>query len=148
MKTDRLSRLAVTIATLCLATAANAVTLNVGLTDSLAVGDVIHGIQAGGQTDRDVTMVNNLITLAPGATGSFLSDPGDTYMRSANVFGSLPVATATGAQGASGIGDGSTFLTIVLPSTFSYLVAAYDGSNGGVQVWAIGGRVSGTSIDI
>src|ERR1051325_3639564 len=151
MKTDRLKKLAVTVAGVCCAvSAANAITLNVGLTDPLAVGDVIHGVQGNnGQVNRDVMMVNNLLTVAVGTTSTTVpGDVGDIYMRSANNFGPLPAATDTGAVFASGIADGSTFLGITLGSSYRYLVAAYDGPNGGIQVWNIGGIAAGTTIDI
>lgn len=128
---------------------AGAISLNVGLTGSYIVGDVIHGIQAGGQVDRDVTMVNNLITVAlNNHNATFASDPGDTYQRSGNSFSPLPTATATGAQFASGIADGASTLTLDLSTlgSFTYLVAAYDGPNGGVEVWDIAGLTG--SIDI
>jgi hypothetical protein len=120
------------------------------LTDSLSVGDVIHGVQGNnGQVNRDVMMVNNLLTVPIGTTSTTVpGDVGDIYMRSANNFGPLPTAVATGALNASGIADGSTYLSITLSSSFAYLVAAYDGPNGGIQVWSIGGLASGTTIDI
>src|SRR5512143_1808095 len=109
MKTDRISKLAVALACACLAaSAARAITLDVGLTDSLAVGDVINGIQAGGQVNRDVIMVNNLLTVPLGGSSTTIAgDLGDLYQRSLNNFGPLPTAVAGGAQFASGIGDGS-----------------------------------------
>src|SRR4029079_9851476 len=89
------------------------------------------------------------LTVAVGTTSTTVpGDLGDIYMRSANNFGSLTTAGATGAANASGIADGSPFLSITLSSSFAYLVAAYDGPNGGIQVWSLGGLASGTTIDI
>jgi hypothetical protein len=125
----------------------------VGLTGINIVGDVINGIQAGGQVDRDVTMVNNLITVAlNNHNAHFGSDPGDTYQRSGNTFSPLPTAIATGAKSGSGTGDipdnGQASLTLDLSTlgTFTYLVAAYDGPNGGVEVWDIAGLTGTISI--
>ena len=53
----------------------------------------------------------------------------------------LPQATATGGVPVTGIVDGSTPISIDLSQygTFQYLVAAYDGPNGGVAVFNIAG---------
>lgn len=150
MKTATISKLALALAIAGFAVSgARGVTLNVGLSDSLAIGDVIHGIQAGGQVDRDVTMVNNLLTVALNTQSSSLAgDVGDLYQRTANVFSPLPAATATGNTFATGIADGGVLLDITLTSSFRYLVAAYDGPNGGVEVWDIAGLAAGTTISI
>ena len=150
MKTYGVSKFVVVAACACfLVNGARGVVLDVGLTDPLAIGDVIHGIQAGGQEARDVIMVNNLITLAPGtSSSSFVGDVGDLYQRSLNVFSPLPAATAVGAVSASGIVDGAALLDITLSGSFRYLVAAYDGPNGGVEIWDIASLGSGTTIQI
>jgi hypothetical protein len=150
MKTEKISKLALAVAIACFAVSgARGVTLNVGLSDSLAIGDVINGIQPGGQEARDVIMVNNLLTVALNTQSSTLpGDVGDLYQRSGNVFSPLPAATATGAVSASGIADGAVLLDITLTSSFRYLVAAYDGPNGGVEVWDIAGIASGSTISI
>jgi hypothetical protein len=94
-------------------------------------------------------MVNNLLTVGLGLqNNAIVGDVGDNYQRSLNNFGSLPAATATGNILASGIGDGTALLDITLTSSFQYLVAAYDGPNGGVEVWNIAGIASGTTISI
>ena len=140
------------------ATASNAVTitLNVGLTDPYALGDVIGGIQAGGQANRDALMINNLLTVSLAASSTTISgDLGDLYQRTANVFSPLPAATATGAVVAAaadlsfGTGtfpNGSVFLT--LSGTYQYLVAAYDGQNAGAEIYDISGIASGTIIEL
>ena len=131
----------------------SAITLNVGLVDPYAIGDVVHGLQGGGgQVARDVTMINNLLTVAPG-TAAPIGNSGpppstSTYYRTANLFGSLPTAAAAGAQFASGIANGPTYLDITLSSSFTYLLAAYDGPNGGVQVWNIASFAPGTTLSI
>lgn len=125
--------------------------LNVGLTDSHAIGDVINGIQAGGQANRDVTMVNNLLTVTLDTQSStIVGDLGDIYQRSANNFSPLPAATTSGNVMASGIAGGGATLTIDLSlyGSFRYLVAAYDGPNGGVEVWDIADILSTDSIVI
>ncbi len=150
MKMRQLTKWVGAIACTCFAViSARAITLDVGLTDPLALGDVIHGIQAGGQVNRDVIMVNNLLTLAPGTqSSSIVGDVGDLYQRSLNFPGALPAATGVGAVIASGITDGSALLSITLAGSFQYLVAAYDGPNGGVEIWNIGGLAPGTTIEI
>jgi VPDSG-CTERM motif len=101
------------------------------------VGTVVPGLQGqgGGQAVRDAAMTNTLIGMAVGAqpAGSPL------YSRSFNSFGSLPPATATGAVAVTGLsgGTGNVFINLNVTGTFQYLVAAYDGPNGGVAVWNI-----------
>ena len=123
----------------------SAITLDVGLGDPLALGDVIHGIQAGGQVNRDVIMVNNLLSVGLGSSSIINSR---LYERSVNVFNPLPAAVATGAQFASGIADGAVYLDITLTDSFRYLLAAYDGPRGGVEIWDIASLASGTTISI
>jgi hypothetical protein len=52
-----------------------------------------------------------------------------------------PLATATGAVPVGGFSGGTGSVTINLSQygTFQYLVAAYDGPNGGAAVWNIAG---------
>jgi len=103
------------------------------------VGTVVPGLQgqSGGQAVRDAAMTNTLIGMAVGAqpAGSPL------YSRSFNSFGSLPPATTNGAVAVTGLsgGTGNVFINLNVVGTFQYLVAAYDGPNGGVAVWNISG---------
>jgi hypothetical protein len=119
---------------------------------ALSVGTIINGTQAGGQVDRDVDMTNNLRTLGLGAFNSSFGD-GNEYHRSL-VPASLPVATAVGAiaTSAGGLAFGTNIsgaiVSITLGSTFQYLVAAYDGPNGGVMVYNIASLPVGTVIQI
>jgi hypothetical protein len=110
------------------------------------LGTVIPGLlgQSGGQAVRDALMTNNLIPMALGTHSG--ANPGTQahpfYSRSLNAFSPLPTATTTGSVIASGLGSGSgTSVSIDLSQTgtFTYLVAAYDGPNGGVAVWDIAG---------
>jgi hypothetical protein len=103
------------------------------------VGTVVPGLQGqgGGQAVRDAAMTNTLIGMALGA-----QPPGSPlYSRSFNSFGSLPPATITGAVLGTnlGSGTGNVFIDLSVTGTFQYLVAAYDGPNGGVAVWDISG---------
>ena len=103
------------------------------------LGTVIPGLQGnGGQAARDAAMTNQLI---PMGLGAWTTISGSRISRSFNSFGSLPPATKTGAVAVSGLGGGTGNVTINLSvvGTFTYLVAAYDGPNGGVAVWNIAG---------
>lgn len=139
-----------------MAGSANAIVIDVGVGDAHAVGDVAPPISAQGgygQVDRDVAMVNELITVALNTTvkKTFSGNGSESYyQRSGKTFASLPVATAVGSDfGDSGLnpylfsGD-SAYLT--LASQYTYLVAAYDGGNSGVEVWNISDLTVGTSI--
>ena len=107
------------------------------------VGTVIPGLQGnGGQAARDAAMTNTLIgmTTLGSQTGSGTS-ANPLYSRSFNSFGSLPPATKVGAVPVSGLSGGTGNILITLPAgtTYQYLVAAYDGPNGGAAVWNISG---------
>jgi len=109
-----------------------------GNSSQYLLGTVIPGTQGGGgQAQRDADMTNAL--LAIGALGGQNTINGGLYSRSFNNFGSLPAATATGAVLGTGILDGTTPVTVDLGTGFQYLVAAYDGPNGGVAVWNVAG---------
>jgi hypothetical protein len=107
------------------------------------VGTVIPGLQGnGGQAARDAAMTNTLIgmTTLGSQTGSGTS-ANPLYSRSFNSFGSLPPATKVGAVPVSGLsgGTGNIFITLPAGTTYQYLLAAYDGPNGGAAVWNISG---------
>jgi hypothetical protein len=110
------------------------------------LGTVVPGLQgqSGGQAVRDAEMTNTLIGMALGAqpTGSPL------YSRSFNSLSPLPPATATGAVLGTnlGSGTGNVFINLSVTGTFQYLVAAYDGPNGGVAVWDISSLTSTVEI--
>jgi len=106
------------------------------------VGTVLPGVQSGGQAQRDAAMTNKLLGMGLGAQVG--SSP--LYSRSFNNFGSLPAATATGAVLGTGILDGTTPVTVNLGTGFQYLVVAYDGPNGGVAVFNVGGLTG--SVDL
>jgi hypothetical protein len=108
------------------------------------VGTVIPGTQGGGgQAQRDADMTNQLLAMGLGAQDS---SSGALYSRSFNNFGSLPAATITGAVLGGPIADGITPVTVNLGSGFQYLVASYDGPNGGVAVFNVGGLTG--SVDL
>jgi VPDSG-CTERM motif len=148
-KMKKLLLLSACVMGLTTAQMASALTLGIGLADPYQVGQVVNGIQAGGQVDRDVTMVNNLIPLALGGSTT-IGD--DTYTRSMNAFGSLPTAVAGGAvfgitpDGFSGFSGDSVNLT--LSGSFTYLVVAYDGPNGGAAIYNISGLAAGTVLTL
>jgi hypothetical protein len=115
-----------------------------GNSSQYLLGTVIPGLQGnGGQAARDALMTNNLLAMGLGAQDS---STGPLYSRSFNNFGSLPAATATGAVIATGIQAGTTAVTVSLGTGFQYLVAAYDGPNGGVAVFNVGGLTG--SVDL
>lgn len=109
------------------------------------LGTVIPGLlgQNGGQAVRDALMTNNLRPMVLGAHSG--PNPGSQtnplYSRSLNAFNPLPKATTTNAVITSGLSGGTGNVAIDLSKygTYQYLVAAYDGPNGGVAVWDIAG---------
>jgi hypothetical protein len=108
-----------------------------GNSSQYLLGTVIPGTQGGGgQAQRDADMTNALLALGLGGQTTINSG---LYSRSFNNFGSLPAATATGAVLGTNILDGTTPVTVNLGTGFQYLVAAYDGPNGGVAIWNVAG---------
>lgn len=108
------------------------------------LGTVIPGLLGnGGQAARDALMTNNLRPMVLGAHSG--PNPGSAahpfYSRSLNAFNPLPAATTTNAVIASNLSGGTGNVAIDLSKygTYQYLVAAYDGPNGGVAVWDIAG---------
>jgi hypothetical protein len=88
-------------------------------------------------------MTNALLGMGLGAQDG---SSGTLYSRSFNNFGSLPAATATGAVLGGPIAEGTTPVTVNLGTGFQYLVAAYDGPNGGVAVFNVAGLTG--SVDL
>jgi hypothetical protein len=141
---------AICLALLVTAGTANAVILDVGLTDSRAIGDVINNTGPGGQESRDLYMVNTLLGVPIGTDQIIPAVGGEQFQRSSNNFGALPAAVTLGdivtaAGGITFIGD---TVSITLTSTFKYLIAAYDGPNGGAEVWDVSIYGIGTTIII
>jgi len=150
MKLKYLAVALITLAGLGLTQRANAIlemTYNDGSGHSSQglVGTVLPGTQGnGGQAQRDADMTNALLALGLGAQSQVPGDP--LYSRSFNNFGTLPAATALGAVLGTNIADGTTAVTVNLLGGFQYLVAAYDGPNGGVAVFNVGGLTG--SVDL
>jgi hypothetical protein len=124
-------------------------TLGVGTTGTDVLGQVVPGVAGlpGGQAANDLADINGLLALALGGT----SGTSPKFTRSLNNFGTLPTPTTTGAVLASGVGSGTGQITvsgssaiITLGGAFNYLVGAYDGPNGGAEVWYIGGSGLGS----
>ena len=108
------------------------------------IGTVVPGLQgqSGGQAVRDAAMTNTLIGMAFGAQSGLGTSASPLYSRSFNNFGSLPAANGgpgSGAVAVTGLsgGTGNVFINLAVLGTFRYLVAAYDGPNGGAAVWNI-----------
>ena len=108
------------------------------------VGTVIPGLLSGGQAARDAAMTNTLLGMSSqtqvlGADGSF-------YSRTTWPGGGP--ATTVGAVALTGYSGGTGNVTINILATyghmFTYLVAAYDGPNGGAAVFNISGLTSVT----
>jgi hypothetical protein len=117
-----------------------------GNSSQYLLGTVIPGTQGGGgQAQRDADMTNALLALGLGGQSGAINGSG-LYSRSFNNFGSLPAATATGAVLGTGILEGTTPVTVNLGTGFQYLVAAYDGPNGGVAVFNVAGLTG--SVDL
>jgi hypothetical protein len=151
MKIKYLAAALITLAGLGLTQRADAIlqmTYNDGSGNSsqYLVGTVIPGTQGGGgQAQRDADMTNALLALGLGGQSGTIGGSG-LYSRSFNNFGSLPAATATGAVLGTGILEGTTPVTVNLGTGFQYLVAAYDGPNGGVAVFNVAGLTG--SVDL
>jgi hypothetical protein len=149
MKIKYLAAALITLAGLGLTQRAGAAPLEMtyndgsGNSSQYLLGTVIPGTQGGGgQAQRDATMTNALLALG---LGGQVNNSG-LYSRSFNNFGSLPAATATGAVLGTNILDGTTPVTVDLGTGFQYLVAAYDGPNGGVAVFNVAGLTG--SVDL
>jgi hypothetical protein len=71
--------------------------------------------------DSEIDYINGLIGITPWI-------PGYTYLRSANVFSSLPEAVSDDSYtaGQQNFGDG-----------YTYLMAKYDGANGCALIWCV-----------
>jgi len=102
------------------------------------IGTVVPGLQGNnGQAARDAAMTNFLLGMS---TQHQTTANGSLYSR-ATWLGGSPATTA-GAKLGTNLGIGTTNVTINLSQfggTFEYLVAAYDGPNGGAAVWNIAG---------
>jgi len=149
MKIKYLAAALITLAGLGLTQRADAAPLEMtyndgsGNSSQYLLGTVIPGTQGGGgQAQRDAAMTNALLALG---LGGQVNNSG-LYSRSFNNFGSLPAATATGAVLGTNILDGTTPVTVDLGTGFQYLVAAYDGPNGGVAVFNVAGLTG--SVDL
>jgi hypothetical protein len=90
-------------------------------------------------------MVNNLISKAAGTTTVIGSPGDDTYFRSLLSTVGMPTAVAIGAQLASGggVNNVGTDVVITLTGTYKYLLAAYDGPNGGSVIYDVSSFVAG-----
>ena len=100
------------------------------------LGTVVPGqLSPPGQVARDVGMTNFLRGMG---YHTQTTSNGSLYSRTTLPGG--PLATATGAVPVSGLsGTGSVTINLSQFGTFQYLVAAYDGPNGGAAVWNIAG---------
>lgn len=136
---------------------ATTITLTTLSTDIHAVGDVVPGVNYGdfgGNIGGDLAMANQLISMAINATfigiGQNVGDKNVTYTRTANTFGfATPQTQMPSASGTIVDGGGRTVSQITLTGSGAYyLVAKYDGPNGGAEVWDISGLSTGDIINL
>jgi hypothetical protein len=128
-----------------LASQASAVTLTSSSGEFLGV--IVTGEPSS--TDQEVIYINDLVGLAPNGTATIDTGAGGSnephnFTRSGNTlcYSTCPSATATGAS-SSGSNPSATGIDV---TGFTYLLAKYDGPNGGDLVWYVAG-LSG-AIDI
>jgi hypothetical protein len=146
----------VAVCAMALASArADTITLGVGAGGTVGdhiLGEVIPSLSSSsgdnGLVARDLQMVNTLLGMGLGSRTANGVSP--EYYRSTLNLGTLPPAVELGARSRSGEGItvAGTKATIILPGTFQYLIAAYDGPNGGAEIWYIGDLAAGTQISI
>jgi len=126
-------------------------------TDSHAVGEVVAGVdygKFGGNIGGDLAMANQLISMAISTTfigvDQSVGNSDVLYTRTANKFGfATPQTQMPSASGTVVDGGGLTVSQIILTGSGAYyLVAKYDGKNGGAEVWDISGLVSGDKINL
>jgi hypothetical protein len=96
-------------------------------------------------------MINTMIPM--GLNTSFTDANNIVFNRSGNTFSPLPLADLANSVQASSSGGGinfdGTYANITLVGTgYRYLVAKYDGPNGGAEVWDIAGLAAGTLIQV
>jgi VPDSG-CTERM motif len=108
------------------------------------LGTVIPGQQLGGQAARDAAMTNALLLMA--SQTQMTTPDGSLYSRTTWPGGNP--ATTVGAVALTGYSGGTGNVTIDLSTygTFEYLVAAYDGPNGGVAVFNISGLTGSVTV--
>jgi hypothetical protein len=154
----RFSAVVFCTALLAVAQAANAttITLSVGAGGSVVppdyiLGEVIPPEQnvPGGQVAKDMLMVNTLLPMALGASSLPGNEP--WYYRSTTNFGALPNAVAAGSVPKTDndiVNNDNGYLAFTLSGNYRYLVATWDGTNSGSQVWYIGSIAAGTELRI
>ena len=146
------------------ATQATTITLQVGTgatsgsgaiknsTSPYVLGEFVPGVVgANGQAARDADMVNALLTLSPGGTGSFNlgSNPPESAQRSLNVFiPAPPAATDVGAVLVGQASGSGNFTAAVPAGGYTYYVVQWDGPNGGAMAYDIAGIAAGTLLEL
>lgn len=133
---------------------ADTITLQVGAggtAGDLIIGEVIPTtVGGGGQAARDAAMLTTLIGMSLGTrTGAGISPE---YYRSTTDFGALPAVDASTAVLGSMSNSSITFsgnyavITLAAGTAYQYLIAAWDGQNGGAEAWYIGNVAAGSTI--
>jgi len=101
------------------------------------LGTVIPGQQLGGQAARDAAMTNTLLAMA--SQTQMTTPDGSLYSRTTLAGGDPATTVGNVAVSGLGTGTGNVFIDLSVTGTFQYLVASYDGPNGGVAVFNISG---------
>jgi len=129
---------------------ASPIYLNVGAGGSLGdhiLGEVFtHTDLDGGLATRDEALLDALRVMGLGER----SGTAPEYYRSTTDFGLLPDAVQAGAvlTTPGGFTVDGDWLVVTLDDWYVYLIGAYDGPNGGAQVWYIRDIAPGTPIYI
>lgn len=153
MKAQKIAKLAVAVAVAVLAvTAARATTVTLTVDPNLpptTTAYVLGAVNPGTPADAidQTAFINGILGLSLGGSGTVSavsSSQTDAIYRSDNVFSGLP-AYATSANNITGSGN---VTSLTLTAGYAFLVAKYDGQNGGTEVWYVGGLAAGTIIDI
>ena len=123
--------LAIAVSAGCLVMAAPASADTLAFNDSRYLGLIVSGEPASEASEA--VYINTLLAQASPSAGTVVD--GHTYTRSSNdCSGACPAATATGAVTDESKADTGSFGT-----GYTYLLAKYDGPNGGDVVWYVGG---------
>ena len=149
MKAQKIAKLAIAVAVIAsTVTVARATTVALSVDPNLPPGTTAYVLGAANPgTPADAVdqtgFVNGILGLPLGGSGTVMavsSSQTDSIYRSLNVFSGLP----TSATSANNIGGSGNMTSISILAGYDFLVAKYDGQNGGTEVWFVGGLVGDT----
>lgn len=141
---------------------ANATTIVLGLGSSAtyAIGQVFGSASNGGEPTHDNEDITQLLGMGASTSGNFTIPDGTYfYNRSSMSTAGMSLNTTTENYDDAGAIGGLTHVTLsgeayvqftlpTLSNPYTFLLAKYDGPNGGGELWNIGGFAAGTIIDI